>query len=72
MPVPNSQRFLLTAVAILSVCGWFINSKSQAEPPRGGFSNPIVQRDEVIRELAEIKALLKEQNQILRSNQRKN
>lgn len=49
------------ALAALGVLGFWGNSSADEEnaPP---FNNAVAQRDEMIRELREIKALLKEQN----------
>jgi hypothetical protein len=59
--------WLVAANAVaLSVLGFY--STIGAAPPAGQppFANPIDQRQEMIRELREIKELLKEQNSLLR------
>ena len=65
--------WLLAAnAAVLGMLGFY--STLGAAPPVGQppFANPIDQRQEMIRELREIKELLKEQNALLRSGADKN
>jgi hypothetical protein len=65
--------WLLAAnAALLGMLGFY--STLGAAPPAGQppFANPIDQRQEMIRELREIKELLKEQNALLRSGADKN
>lgn len=67
MTRPAGWMLLLTAIAVcfgvLSLCA------SHAAPPTGGqpVANPAEQRMEIIAELREIKAVLKEQNTLLQS-----
>lgn len=58
---------LLAAIAVCS--GVLSFCASHADPPTGGqpVANPAEQRIEMIAELKEIKALLKEQNTLLQS-----
>ncbi len=69
--MPN-KRFLLLAVivfgltsmGVLSLSGNHAGAQQGARQP---FSNSVQQRNEMIRELGAIKALLKEQNALLRA-----
>ncbi len=63
---------LAANAALLGMLGFY--STLGAAPPAGQppFANPIDQRQEMIRELREIKELLKEQNALLRSGGDKN
>ena len=67
--VSNSRWtwLLLGNVAALGVLGFY--STLGAAPPAGQlpFANPVEQRADQLRELREIKELLKEQNELLRS-----
>lgn len=71
--VRSRWTWLLAANAVLvGMLGFY--STLGAAPPMGQppFANPIDQRQEMIRELREIKELLKEQNALLRSGAVKN
>jgi len=59
-------------LALLCMLGFY--STLGAAPPAGQppFANPIDQRQDMIRELHEIKELLKEQNSLLRAGAEKN
>ena len=64
----RSRWMWLTAANAAALCMLGFYSQLGAAPPAGQppFANPIDQRLEMIRELREIKELLKEQNNLLR------
>ena len=64
---------LLIAANVLCWCVLSFYGSTAAAPQsaRQPFSNPVEQRHEMIRELKEIKALLKEQNAMLRNAARR-
>ena len=64
----NSRWTLLAAANLLALGVLGFYSTLGAAPPAGQppFANPIDQRQDMIRELREIKELLKEQNNLLR------
>lgn len=66
---PSRKWQLVTAVNVLALCMLGFWSTSGAAPQAGQppFANPVEQRDATIRELREIKELLKEQNALLRA-----
>jgi len=53
--------------AALSVLGFYSSSGAAPQGAQPPFANAVEQRNEMIRELHEIKELLKEQNAMLRS-----
>ena len=59
---------LLIAANVVMLCMLSFYRTTDAAPPtaRQPFANPVVQREQMVRELQEIKALLKEQNALLR------
>lgn len=57
--------FNFIAWGVLSFCGPIGAAPKVTQQP---FANPVEQSNEVIRELKEIKALLQEQNGLLRTN----
>ena len=57
-------------VITLSVLGFYRTSGAAPQAGQLPFSNSVEQRNTMIRELQEIKALLKDQNALLRANQR--
>ena len=59
-------------IALLCMLGFY--STLGAAPPAGQppFANPVDQRNDMVRELHEIKELLKEQNALLRAGAEKN
>jgi hypothetical protein len=70
----NSRWTWLVAVNAIALCMLGFYSQLGAAPPAGQppFANPIDQRFDMIRELHEIKELLKEQNSLLRAGAEKN
>ena len=70
------HRFGWTVLLFANVAAWSMLSfqgYSGAAPQdvRAPFDNAVQQRNDMIRELQEIKALIKEQNILLRSNAKK-
>ncbi len=67
----QSTRWML--LIVLNVAAWCMlgfYQNSVAAPKKGPqlpFGNPVEQRGEMVQQLKEIKSLLKEQNQLLRS-----
>ena len=55
-------------LGVLGLYGGVVAAPQAGQPP---FANPIDQRAEMVRELREIKELLKEQNALLRSSRNK-
>jgi len=70
----NSRWTWLVAGNVVALCMLGFYSQLGAAPPAGQppFANPIDQRQDMIRELHEIKELLKEQNGLLRAGAEKN
>jgi hypothetical protein len=70
----NSRWTWLMAANLAALCMLGFYSTVGAAPPAGQppFANPIDQRFDMIRELQEIKELLKEQNNLLRAGADKN
>ena len=66
---PSRKWLLVIAVNVLALCVLGFWSTSGAAPQAGQppFANAVEQRDATIRELREIKDLLKEQNALLRA-----
>jgi hypothetical protein len=62
---------VIANVVVVGVLGFY--STLEAQPPGGlpPFANPVEQRADQIRELREIKELLKEQNELLRNGANK-
>ena len=55
---------------VLGFCVWGVlgfHQGTSAQQTRQPFANPVQQRDSMISELQEIKALLREQNELLRT-----
>src|SRR4030095_7964301 len=70
MTSPNSTRWMLLVAANALVVGVLVfNSTSGAAPQSGQppFNNSVEQRESQLRELREIKELLKEQNALLKA-----
>ncbi|MCU0877950.1 MAG: hypothetical protein MUF06_09215 [Pirellulaceae bacterium] len=67
--IPSRKWLLVVAASVLALCMLGFWSTSGAAPQAGQppFANPVEQRDATIRELREIKELLKEQNALLRA-----
>ncbi|MBW3598847.1 MAG: hypothetical protein KY475_16425 [Planctomycetes bacterium] len=66
----NIVRFCaLAALGLLAACSLVMWNGADAAPQAGQqpFRNAVEQREEVIRELREIKLLIKEQNALLRT-----
>ncbi len=68
----NNPRNRFLTLIVLNVGFWCVlgfqqRTRGQAEPPKLPFANAVEQRFETINELKEIKALLKEQNELLSS-----
>jgi len=57
---------LIANVVVASVLGFYSTSGAAPQSGQPPFANQVEQRDEQIRELREIKELLKEQNALLR------
>lgn len=73
----TNKLFRWTALLSANLFLWGVLSfyeSSNAAPPSGQapFANPVEQRNEIIRELQQIKTLLQEQNQLLRADSRAN
>ena len=74
--MPKSARTrwaVLVAANVLFFCGLSFYRTGSAAPRGGGepFANAVQQRGEMVRVLTEIRALLKEQNALLRSGKLK-
>lgn len=70
MSKPTSNRWLALAAGnaiALSVLGFYSTSGAAPQSGQPPFNNAVEQRDSMVRELREIKELLKEQNSLLRS-----
>jgi hypothetical protein len=71
MKTAFAHRWLLVlalnavVLGVLGLYGSLVAAPQAGQPP---FANPIDQRAEMVRELREIKELLKEQNALLRSS----
>ncbi len=64
----NRWTLLVTANAVLlGVLGFFSVTSAQQAQPQLPFSNSVEQRGDMLKELREIKELIKEQNSILRT-----
>jgi len=64
----------LLAIGLVVVCmlGFQDPSSAATQPGKQPFRNPVAQREEMVKELRAIRALMKEQNQLLRSIQQQN
>ena len=58
---------VIANVLVWCVLSFYGSTAAAPQSARQPFSNPVEQRHEMIRELKEIKALLKEQNALLRN-----
>ncbi len=58
---------LIVNIGFWCVLGFNQESTGQNNPPKAPFANAVEQRIEIVNELKEIKALLKEQNALLSS-----
>ena len=70
MKVSSCSRWTLLVLAnlcILGVLGFYSTSGAAPQAGQPPFANPVEQRAETVRELREIKELLKEQNALLKS-----
>jgi hypothetical protein len=70
MSKPTSTRWLALVAGnaiVLSVLGFYSTSGAAPQSGQPPFNNAVEQRDSMVRELREIKELLKEQNSLLRS-----
>jgi hypothetical protein len=67
---PTRKWLLVVAVNVLAlfVLGFWSTSGAAPQTGQPPFANPVEQRDSMIRELREIKELLKEQNALLRAS----
>jgi len=65
----NVRWIVMIALNVIALCVLGLNGTSGAAPQGGKqpFSNAVEQRHEMVRELKEIKGLLKEQNELLRT-----
>jgi hypothetical protein len=62
---------LIANLVVVSVLGFYSTSGAAPQSGQPPFANPVDQRAEQIRELREIKELLKEQNSLLRGGANK-
>jgi len=62
----RSALLIAATVVILCVLSFYRTSDAAPASARQPFANSVTQREQMIRELQEIKALLKEQNALLR------
>jgi len=69
---PKWSGLLVVAAVGLYVLGFYSSSGAAPQGVQPPFANPIDQRNEMIRELREIKELLKEQNSLLRGTTKTN
>ncbi|WP_425613873.1 hypothetical protein NA78x_003717 [Anatilimnocola sp. NA78] len=69
---PKWSGLLVVAAVGLYVLGFYSSSGAAPQGGQPPFANPIDQRNEMIRELREIKELLKEQNSLLRGTTKTN
>jgi hypothetical protein len=70
MAKATPSRWLALAAVnafVLSVLGFYSTSGAAPQSGQPPFNNSVEQRDAMLRELREIKELLKEQNSLLRS-----
>ncbi len=70
MQLPACSRWTLLVFANLAavgVLGFYSTSGAAPQSGQPPFANPVEQRAETVRELREIKELLKEQNALLKS-----
>lgn len=58
---------IASGACLLCVLGFYGTSGAAPQTGRQPFANSVTQRNEMIRELKEIKALLREQNALLRA-----
>jgi hypothetical protein len=65
--LPNWSLVPIAVGILLGVLGFYSNSGAAPQGGQPPFANAVEQRNEMIRELREIKELLKEQNALLRS-----
>ena len=63
----SSTLFLAAAALILCVLSFYDPTNAAQPGPKQPFSNAVEQRANMLRELREIRALLKEQNELLRA-----
>ena len=59
---------IVANVLVISVLSLHSSTDAAAQSPRAPFGNSVEQRFEMIKQLREIKALLKEQNALLRGD----
>lgn len=63
-----SAALLIAAnIAVLCMLSFYRTTDAAPPPARQPFANSVTQREQMIRELQEIKALLKEQNALLQT-----
>ena len=68
MPIDSRWLWLVTGNCLaLSVLGFYSTLGAAPQAGQPPFANPVEQRADQLRELREIKELLKEQNELLRS-----
>jgi hypothetical protein len=69
----NSRWAVLVSanVAVLAVLGFYSTLGAAPQAGQPPYANPVEQRDEMVRELREIKELLREQNALLRGGTNK-
>ncbi len=67
LSLPRWFSIILGSAALIFVLG-FYSPDSAAQQAAQPFANAVDQRNEMIRELREIKELLKEQNQLLKAS----
>jgi len=66
--LPHWTLTLIASAALVwGVLGFYRSSPAAPKDVQLPFANPVAQRQDMIRELQEIKALLKEQNSLLRT-----
>ncbi|QDU28787.1 hypothetical protein ETAA8_38920 [Anatilimnocola aggregata] len=70
--LPNCSALVIAGGVGLYVLGFYSSSGAAPQGGQPPFANPIDQRNEMIRELREIKELLKEQNSLLRGTTKPN
>ncbi len=70
MTSPNSMRWMLLLAAnalLVGVLGFYSTSGAAPQSGQPPFNNSVEQREAQVRELREIKELLKEQNALLKA-----
>lgn len=70
MTSPNSMRWMLLVAAnalVVGVLGFYSTSGAAPQAGQPPFNNSVEQRESQLRELREIKELLKEQNALLKA-----